>query len=112
MDTHEIVGVTHFEHVGPFRLRLEFDDGGVQTIDFSPVLFGELFGPLRDPTVFNQVAIDPDFHTLVWPNGADFDPNQVAIDPDFHTLVWPNGADFDPADLRHWPEVLPAFLEA
>jgi len=38
------------------------------------VLAGELFGPLRDQALFNQVRIDPEVHTLVWPNGADFDP--------------------------------------
>ena len=43
-------------------------------IDFLAVLAGELFGPLRDLAVFNQVRIDPEVHTLVWPNGADFDP--------------------------------------
>jgi len=35
----------------------------------------------------------------------------VRIDPDFHTLVWPNDADFDPATLRYWPEYLPHLLE-
>ncbi len=30
--------------------------------------------------------------------------NQVFIDPEVHTLVWPNGADFDPATLHDWPE--------
>jgi hypothetical protein len=28
--------------------------------------------------------------------------NQVRIDPEVHTLVWPNGADFDPAMLHDW----------
>jgi len=29
---------------------------------------------LRDLTLFNQVRLDPEIHTLVWPNDADFDP--------------------------------------
>jgi len=32
---------------------------------------GELFGPLHD-IVFSSVRIDPEVHTLVWPNGSDF----------------------------------------
>lgn len=39
-----------------------------------PVLYGYYYGPLRDLELFNQVRLDPDIHTLVWPNGADFDP--------------------------------------
>jgi hypothetical protein len=46
----------------------------VRTIDFAPVLEGEIFGPLRDARVFQQVKIDPEIKTLVWPTGADFDP--------------------------------------
>ena len=38
------------------------------------MLAGALYGSLRDPAVFRQVRIDPEMHTLVWPNGADFDP--------------------------------------
>jgi hypothetical protein len=35
--------------------------------------------------------------------------NQVRIDPEVHTLVWPNGADFDPATLHDWPEQVEAW---
>ena len=83
---HEIYRVTSFQKVTPFTLSLQFDDGTSQTIDFRPVLEGELYGPLQDPTLFAQVRIDPEVHTLVWPNGADFDP----------------------AILHNWPESGPA----
>jgi len=81
--THAVHRVTSFEHVGQHRLKVRFEDGLCRTIDFRPVLKGELYGPLGDPEVFAQVRLDPEVHTLVWPNGADFDP----------------------ATLHDWPEV-------
>jgi len=74
MTNHPIYRVRSFEIVGAYSLRVRFDDDTEQVIDFRPVLAGELFGPLRDLALFNQVRIDPEVHTLVWPNGADFDP--------------------------------------
>lgn len=85
---HPIYRVTSFDIVAPYTLRVAFDDRSEQTIDFSPVLFGEIFGPLRDLSLFVQVRIDPEVHTLVWPNGADFDP----------------------ATLHDWPEHLKALI--
>ena len=71
---HPIYQVCSAEVVGPYRLHIIFDDSSEQIIDFQPVLTGELYGPLRDLAVFNRVQVDPEVHTLVWPNGADFDP--------------------------------------
>src|SRR5471030_2294208 len=71
---HPIYRVLAFQITAPHTLRVEFDDGAEQVIHFEPMLAGKLFGPLRDPSIFNQVRIDPEVHTLVWPNGADFDP--------------------------------------
>jgi hypothetical protein len=87
--THPIYRVRSFEVVSDYTLRVGFDDKTEQTIDFLPILAGELFGPLRELKLFNQVRIDPEVHTLVWPNGADFDP----------------------ATLHDWPENEPAFRE-
>jgi Protein of unknown function (DUF2442) len=71
---HAFYRVTSFKIQAPYTLRVGFDDASEQLIDFRPILAGELFGPLRDLTLFNQVRIDSEVHTLVWPNGADFDP--------------------------------------
>jgi Protein of unknown function (DUF2442) len=71
---HEIYRVSSFQKLAPFTLRVRSDDDTSQTIDFRPVLKGELYSPLQDAALFDQVRIDPEVHTLVWPNGADFDP--------------------------------------
>jgi hypothetical protein len=71
---HPLYDVTDFAIVGPFTLWVQFDDQTKQTINFEPDLFGELYGPLRELSVFNQVRLDQETRTLVWPNDADFDP--------------------------------------
>jgi hypothetical protein len=91
---HPIYRVLSFVIEGPHTLRIGFDDGTEQVIDFRPVLAGELLGPLRNIAVFNQVRIDPEVHTLVWPNGADFDPATL------HD--WPTHAQAIAARARQW----------
>ena len=58
----------------PYVLEVTFDDGVVREVDLEPVLWGEVFEPLRDPDYFAQVTVDPDLGTVVWPNGADLAP--------------------------------------
>ena len=55
---HPIHQVTAFQIVGPYSLRLRFENGFERTIDFSPVLAGELFGPLPHASLFRQVRLD------------------------------------------------------
>lgn len=81
--SHPIYRVQSFEVIGKYTLRVRFDDNSEQEIDFEPILAGDLYGPLRDIALFNQVKIDPEVHTLVWPNGADFDPATLHDWPKF-----------------------------
>lgn len=92
--SHPIHRVASFELLGAYRLQVRFEDGVERTIDLEPVLSGALYGPLRDPAVFRQVKIDPEVHTLVWPNGADFDPATL------HD--WPEHAEAFAAKAREW----------
>lgn len=71
---HPVYRVQSYEKVGDYTLRICFDDDTVQVIDFTPVLRGPLYGPLSNRLLFDKVSIDPEVHTLVWPNDADFDP--------------------------------------
>lgn len=96
---HPIHRVRSFAITAPYTLRVDFDDQTSQIINFEPVLAGELFRPLRDLTVFNRVKLDPEVHTLVWPNGADFDPATL------HD--WPKVAEALAARARQW-EFAPA----
>jgi hypothetical protein len=96
---HPIYRVRSCEIVGVYTLRVRFGDHTEQVIDFRPVLAGDLFGPLRDLALFDQVRIDPEVHTLVWPSGADFDPATL------HD--WPAHVDSLTARARQW-ELTPA----
>jgi hypothetical protein len=80
--SHPIHRVTGFDITGPYTLSVAFADGTEQRIDLAPVLHGELFGPLRDLATFNAVKLDVEAGTLVWPNGADFDPATLHDWPD------------------------------
>ena len=84
---HKIYHVKSFEIVAPYTLRIDFDDSTTQTINFEAILKGELYGPLRDLSLFNQVKLDPEFGTLVWPNGADFDPETLHNWPDYESAL-------------------------
>ena len=95
--SHPIYRVESFEVVAPYTLRVRFDDGAEQVIDFRPVLAGEMYGPLRELSLFEQARVDSETHTLVWPNGADFDPATL------HD--WPEHADALRSCAARWEKV-------
>ncbi|MBI4408141.1 MAG: DUF2442 domain-containing protein [Gemmatimonadetes bacterium] len=84
---HEIHRVTGFEKVAPFTLRVSFEDGTEQVIDFRPVLGAGVFEPLEEPAYFDRVRLDEEVGTLTWPNGADFDPDTLHKWPTYGPLL-------------------------
>lgn len=69
-----IVGV---EARPPFVVHLRFADGSEGSVNLSHWIKDStgVFAALRDPAVFASVTVDPDAGTIVWPNGADLDPD-------------------------------------
>jgi hypothetical protein len=62
--------------LGEHRLYLRFEDGVAGAVDFAKRLrFEGVFAPLLDPDVFAQVRVHPELGTVVWPTGADVDPD-------------------------------------
>lgn len=86
---YPIYHITEFEITAPYTLRIKFNDNTEQTIDIEPALHGEIYSPLHDLSLFDQVRLDPEVRTLAWPNDADFDP----------------------ADLHDWPEIKDGFIK-
>jgi Protein of unknown function (DUF2442) len=70
-----MVAVTAVEPLADYTLRLTFDDGSERVVDLAEELWGPMGEPLRDPTYFRQVRVDPELRTIVWPNGFDLDPD-------------------------------------
>jgi hypothetical protein len=66
--------VVAVNYVRDYTLRVRFADGVEGEIDLAAELDGEIFQPLRERDYFQQVRVNPELHTIVWPNGADFAP--------------------------------------
>lgn len=68
--------VKDVESLEDFKLRLTFSDGSAKEIDLDKELWGPVFEPLRkDPALFRQVRVDEELGNIVWPSGADLDPD-------------------------------------
>ena len=87
--SHPIYRVRSFEIVSAYTLRVRFDDNTEQTIDFRPILVGELYDP-------------PARAGIVQPGPNRSRGRDIGV---------ANGADFDPATLHDWPSHEQAFRE-
>lgn len=59
-----------------YQLRLRFEDMAEGEVDIAKlVTFTGVFATLRELAYFRQVSINSELGTIVWPNGADLDPD-------------------------------------
>jgi hypothetical protein len=63
------------EYLREYLIRLTFNDGVEETIDFAQWLEGPVFEPLKDVDYFQRFFIEGG--TVTWPNGADIAPETL-----------------------------------
>ncbi len=69
----DIVAVQPLAH---YRLKLRFEDGLEGVVDVSELVpLTGVFAGLREQKTFRSVRVDAELGTVVWPTGADLDPD-------------------------------------
>ena len=71
-----MVVVTGVEVLHGRAVQLQFAVGTERVVDLTPFVWGPVFARISaDDTLFRQVRVDRLSGTVVWPNGADLDPD-------------------------------------
>jgi Protein of unknown function (DUF2442) len=68
-------------------LRLEFADGLTADLDVLERMRGPVFADARTPAGFENVTVDTETGTIVWPGGADLAPDTLYVRA--RTGAWP-----------------------
>ena len=69
-----ILHVTKAKYLRDYVIRVCFNDGAAGKVNLAGELEGEVFGPLKDISLFKSFNVDPELGTIVWKNGADLAP--------------------------------------
>lgn len=67
--------VIEAEYRDGYMIKLKFNDGVEETIDFTQWLEGPVFEPLKDVRYFQRFFLEGG--TVTWPNGADIAPETL-----------------------------------
>lgn len=74
MDTY-IPTVIDAEYIKDYIIKVKFDNGKSNIVDFSKFLYGPIFEPLKEIAYFKNFFVDG--WTIAWPNGADIAPETL-----------------------------------
>ncbi len=76
----ELIRVKAVEVLDGFKVQLTFTNDAQKVIDLDTYLRGPVFEPIRsDPKLFRALRVDEEAGTIVWPNGADLDPDVLYL---------------------------------
>ena len=63
------------DYITDYKLRLEFNEGTVMSVDLEHDLTGKVFEPLKNKEYFKAFSVK--YNTIEWDNGADFAPEYL-----------------------------------
>ena len=69
-----ILHITDAKSLPGHCLHILFSNGQEGDVDMSRELTSPVFEALLDDDLFSRVEVDPLFHTVTWPDGADLAP--------------------------------------
>lgn len=73
------VRIRSVEPLGGARVKLEFGNGETREVDLAPYLRGPVFDGIRaSEEEFRWITVDVELGAVVWPNGADIDPDVLS----------------------------------
>lgn len=76
MKTKRLPRVKSIRILVDHEVLIRFSDGEERRLDLDPLMRGPIFREIReDPVRFAEISVDQELGTIVWPNGADFDPD-------------------------------------
>lgn len=71
-----MIRISSVKPLAGFHLNIVFTDGTERDVDVERYLRGPIFEAVRqNRSMFEAVSVDPQLGTVVWPNGADIDPD-------------------------------------
>ncbi|OGU60677.1 MAG: hypothetical protein A2X64_08105 [Ignavibacteria bacterium GWF2_33_9] len=62
------------DYVESYKIHIIFNDGKSGIVDLEKDLWGKVFEPLKDLSLFKDFKISDISNTIEWKNGADFAP--------------------------------------
>ena len=69
-----MIEVVEARYIHGYTIWLSFSDGSEGNVDLGSELYGSRFEPLRDLVEFRYFRVNRELGSIVWENGATFEP--------------------------------------
>lgn len=76
MENPNKFNIESFKIISDFVIKIHYEDGKFQIIDFAKIQLKGWLGELKDLDYFSKVRIN-EIKNLEWPNGQDFKPEHL-----------------------------------